>query len=176
MTLDIRRTARLSGDGVYRWTLTREWFAPDEPPRWVCFAGCNPSVADASIDDPTIRREIDFAMRLGANALIKVNVYAYCATDPAALVAFARARGMHAATGDGNYAALREAAAIARLKRSDLGVFAAWGAMPKPLLASGLVLDALGSPLMCLGTTKEGSPRHPLYLPKTACPMEWRRV
>lgn len=169
----MRRTARISGDGLYRWSLTREWFAPDEPPRWVCFCGLNPSVADADIDDPTIRREINFAQRLGANALVKVNKYAFRATDPRVLVAYAREHGMFAAIGPHNLDALREAVALGR-GELGLGVFAAWGALPRGLAQSQLVLGALGSPLKCLGTTKDGSPRHPLYLPKTATPMEWR--
>lgn len=182
MTLDIRRAARLSGDGVYRYSLTREWAAEGEPYRWVCFCGMNSSVADAEIDDPTIRREMGFAQALGANALIKVNMYAFRATDPRELVRFAQREGDRAARGEENLHALERAAALARYgwigdatSGQGLGVFAAWGAMPKPLFASSLVLDALGSPLMCLGTTKDGSPRHPLYLKKTACPMEWSR-
>lgn len=182
----IRRTADLSPCGTYRYSLTREWFAEDgnEPVRWVCFVGCNPSVADADIDDPTIRREMGFAQALGANALIKVNMYAFRATDPAELVRFAQREGDRTARGDGNLRALEWAAALARYGWVDgypaaaqgLGVFGAWGAMPKPLFASARMIEALGRPLMCLGLTKDGSPRHPLYLKKTVCPMEWRRA
>lgn len=171
----MRRGAAISPCGTYRYDLTREWFAPDEAPRWICFCGQNPSVADGAIDDPTIRREVGFAVRLGANALIKVNMYAFRATDPTAVVAFAREHGDLQARGLFNAQALRKAAELAR-SGLGLGVFAAWGAMPKPLIASSFMLEALGRPLMCLGTTKDGSPRHPLYLPKNACPMEWGRA
>src|SRR5262249_2063829 len=57
-------------------------------------------------------------------------------------------------------------------------VVAAWGAGWKRL---GLARDNVesyakdaGKELYCLGTTKDGSPRHPLYVPKTQM-MEWWR-
>ena len=58
---------------------------------------------------------------------------------------------------------------------ANRGVVAAWGAAPKaarPFV--DLAINLLGSPLLCLGTTKDGHPRHPLYLPKTTLPRLWR--
>jgi hypothetical protein len=46
------------------------------------FCMLNPSTADASEDDPTIRRGVDFANRFGYGRLVVVNLFALCATDP----------------------------------------------------------------------------------------------
>lgn len=165
----MRRSATISPCGRYRYMLTREWAAEDEPLRWVAFCGLNPSTADATIDDPTIRREIGFARSVGANALVKVNIHPFRATSP---------RELRDAPYDGdareeNWRAIELAAAGARgLGR---GVFAAWGAAPKYLADHvEAAINALGRPLMCLGVTKDGSPRHPLYLPSNSMPFEWR--
>ena len=165
-------TAEISDDGVYRFDLTRSW-AEGRAPRWVCFCGLNPSTADATVDDPTIRREIGFAKAIGATGLVKVNLVPYRATDPKKMLAnwnpvedvepWAR-----------NLGALELARDLAR-GGDGLGVFAAWGNLPDKALAfeERAAVFVLGQPLLCLGTTKSGSPRHPLYMPRNACPVEW---
>ncbi len=45
------------------------------------FFGVNPSTADASLDDATVRKWIGFCKRWGASRLIVGNVFAYRATD-----------------------------------------------------------------------------------------------
>jgi hypothetical protein len=174
LKVEFRRDAVLSSDGLYRYRLTRRWDTCGFPVRWVAFCGLNPSTADALVDDPTIRREVDFACQLGATGLIKVNLYGYRATDPKDLLRFITQRGHEAARGPANFDSLLDAASLARSGRG-LGVFAAWGAVPKALRSTvEIVSELLGGPLMCLGLTKGGEPRHPLYLPKTANPQEWR--
>lgn len=51
----------------------------------ILFIMLNPSTADASVDDPTIRRCMGFAKRLDSNGLTVANLYAYRATKPAEL-------------------------------------------------------------------------------------------
>ena len=55
-------------------------------------------------------------------------------------------------------------------------VIAAWGTLPKPLrrYADDVVRALRGTPIYCMGKTKDGSPRHPLYLPATATLELWR--
>jgi hypothetical protein len=167
------RSADISADGLFRWSLTRRWAADGEPDIWVAFCGLNPSTADAQIDDPTIRKEIEFAKLLGANALMKVNISAYRATYPSQLKAFSvsHQREWFVAQ-QTNQFYLQEAAKLARTGR---GVFAAWGVRRDYLAADvDLARKTLGAPLFCLGETKDGHPRHPLYLPYSAKPKKWR--
>ena len=172
----MRRNAEISIDGVYRYSLIREWWSsPKEKIKWICFCGLNPSIADEKIDDPTIGREIGFAQSLGANALIKVNIYAYRATDPKKLINFINENGLLMAYGKKNTEAIKNAVKLAR-SNTGKGVYAAWGDIPKNIKPSKFIINLFGKPLMCLGTSINNSPRHPLYLPKIACPQEWKNI
>ena len=171
----IRRKATISADSVYRYSLTREWWLSEEKIKWICFCGLNPSIADEKIDDPTIGREIGFAQSLGANALIKVNIYAYRATDPKELIHFISKNGLLMTYGGENTEAIKNAVKLAR-SGIGKGVFAAWGDIPKNIKPSKFIINLLGKPIMCLGISKNNSPRHTLFLPKTACPQEWKNT
>jgi hypothetical protein len=138
----------------YRYLLTRTWDDSCPPAVWVML---NPSTADAFTDDPTIRRCIRFAACHGAGGIIVVNLFAYRAADPAAL------RGAADPVGEFNDAFIRQAGQPAgRL------IIAAWGAHGtlggRADAVTGM-LTAAGAHLHCLGTTRHGQPRHPLYLP-----------
>lgn len=136
--------------GQYRYFLTREWDA--DKPR-VCFIMLNPSVADAERDDPTIRRCIGFARAWGAGSLEVVNLFAYRATDPEQLLTAADPIGPE------------NDAYIAKAVKRASQVIVAWGAHAAAYKERRAicVLDSLVSPL-CLDITKEGYPRHPLYI------------
>jgi hypothetical protein len=74
--------ADLSPCGTYRYLLGRR---VGDGQRAALFVMLNPSTADASDDDPTIRRCRRFARREGCGLLEVVNLFAYRATDPVAL-------------------------------------------------------------------------------------------
>ena len=74
-----RKHAVLSEDGSYRYRLSRTWASPGPP---CAFIGANPSTADATADDPTVRKMTALAKLWGCSALQVVNVAAYRATDP----------------------------------------------------------------------------------------------
>lgn len=61
MPPNVVRTALFLPDHRYRYVLTRAW---TKKPK-VMWIGLNPSIADASIDDPTIRRCSGFARDWG---------------------------------------------------------------------------------------------------------------
>lgn len=149
------RGAVLSDDGVYRYRLWRVW-DPDRLP--TAFVMLNPSTADARVDDPTIRRCTGFARAWGAGGIVVVNLYAYRATDPRELAA-AEGRGVDV-VGPENDAHVRAAFAAV-----DQVVFA-WGAATLGPGVARRVREALppGLEVSCLGVTKQGHPRHPLYL------------
>lgn len=154
------KTASLSDCGHYRYWLLRVW---DDSSPALPFVMLNPSTADASIDDPTIRRCMSFAEREGAGGLSVFNLFAYRATDPATL------KGLPSAQGPNNPRYLDSAMRYA--VKHGVPVVCAWGsariAQPE---ASALKRRAAvwGVDLVCLGKTKDGSPRHPLYLKKTS--------
>lgn len=155
--------ANLSDCGTYRYTLGRRW---DDGPT-VVFVMLNPSTADASQDDPTIRRCIGFAKAFGYGALHVVNLYAFRATKPADLWKAADPIGPE------NDETLRSTFLTAHGEGSL--VIAAWGANAAPLRArfAHVIARAAGVTLTALGVTKDGAPRHPLYLPASAEPMPW---
>lgn len=159
----VESTAQLSDCGRYRYTLTRR-FAPGPT---VVFIGLNPSTADATQDDPTIRRCLGFARRWGYGRLVMLNLYALRATDPRGLWGDVEPRGemINGPTGfDRNIYAVGEAIVDARR------IVCAWGADPGPdpdrpaLIMDVLSLASAWAPTVALALTKHGQPRHPLYV------------
>src|SRR5262249_38886078 len=147
------RQAVLSPDQIYRYRLSRIW---DEAVPTMLVIGLNPSTADATCDDATIRRCRGFAAREGFGGLQVVNLFAYRSTDPAALPHVAAPAGPN---NDLHIPPVVEFAAFA---------VAAWGAGGHLNGRDRHVTDlvrSFGVPLRCWGRTKAGHPRHPLYLP-----------
>lgn len=157
-------TARISDDGLYRYTLGR-WWSSDPDPRTAVFVMLNPSTADATQDDNTIRRCVGFAKTLGCGALHVVNLYAYRATKPTDLW---RADDP---VGPENDTVLTEAGLSA--KRAESPLIAAWGAHAKPDRVAEVCALPGFDRLTALGVTMAGAPRHPLYLPATARLEAW---
>lgn len=163
----MQRDAAISADGLYRYTLHRDWRDPDSyRRRWVTFVMLNPSTADADQDDPTIRRCIAFAKQMGGTGLAVVNLYALRATSPAELWNAEDPVGPH------NDRQLEIFFAMAA--RSDFPVIAAWGAHARPDRVATVLAMPGADRLQALGTTQSGAPRHPLYLPAGAQPRRWR--
>lgn len=157
-------SAVISEGGVYRYSLSRFW-GDSKANRLATWIMLNPSTADATEDDPTIRRCIRFTRRGNYDGLTVVNLFALRATDPWELAGHADP------VGPDNDRWITSAATS-----SDL-VIAAWGnhgtlnGRDKTVLE---MLDSLHVRLACLGTTTGGHPRHPLYLRKDT-PMTWLR-
>lgn len=162
--VDVRRAARLSDDLRYRYSLIRRWATGGTPAQFVML---NPSTADAELDDPTIRRCVGFARSLGCTGIAVVNLYAFRATKPADLWQADDPVGPEADF------YLRLVARRAALEGAPL--IAAWGANAKPGRVSAAleVIRSSGAQLTSLGVTKDGAPRHPLYLPATASLSPW---
>ncbi len=144
-------TASFSPDGVYRYRLLRRWSRGGR----VLWVMLNPSTADAQRDDPTIRRCIGFSRAWGFGGMEVVNLYALRATDPAVL------RGHPDPVGRDNDAHIRAG------PRSAAMVVAAWGASCTDEARIVRVLAMLGEKVWCLGLTRGGMPRHPLYAPRS---------
>jgi len=139
---------------TWRYSLWRNW-SVGEPEKIIAFIGLNPSTADEIESDPTVTRCIRRAQRLGFYGMFMLNAYAYRATDPADMKAF------HSPIGEDNMAALTD------VGRRVGCVVAAWGVHCDP--AHGMrICEAINREIHCLGRTKDGRPRHPLYLKNDA--------
>lgn len=128
----------------------------------------NPSTADADIDDPTIARSVRRAACLGYGSLIVWNLYAFRATDPAELWRVPDPVG--AENANWIRTALLECCASRGM------AVVGWGsnAIDTNVIAVACLIAAeLGVSLQCLGLTKNGYPRHPLYVPYSAPLMRW---
>jgi hypothetical protein len=146
---------------TYRYTLWRQLDASRAG--FALFIGLNPSTADEQTDDPTIRRCKDFARRWGFGAVCVANLFAFRATRPADL------KAAPAPVGPDNDRWL------VRLARTADLVIAAWGMHGSFAGRDLKVAGLLDNPLVCLGLTRGGHPRHPLYLRRTTMPTPWPR-
>lgn len=152
------RAAVLSQCGCYRYALARRWRAGGDAVLWVML---NPSTADAQRDDATIRRITAYSQAWGFRALTVVNLYARRATKPRDLFASPDPVGP-----DNDTHLTRAAAEHGR-------IVAAWGAHAHPdRIAAVLTLPGMHR-LAALALTKDGQPRHPLYLPAGLFPRPW---
>lgn len=122
------------------------------------FVGLNPSTADETQDDPTIRRCIAFAKAWGYAGLCMTNLFAFRATDPKDMRAAAEPIGP---ANDEHLRTLADGAGV---------IVAAWGANGTHLGRDVAVRKMLPA-LHCLALTKGGHPGHPLYLRKTLTPV-----
>lgn len=149
------RDAMISTCGTYRYSLVRRW---DQSKPYLPFVMLNPSTADATTDDPTIRRCVSFAKREDAGGVVVVNLYALRATDPK------RLREVDDPVGPLNGRVIYDAAMVAA--EADMPVICAWGVNDITQAAGGALAQAreAGARTMCLGKTTEGHPRHPLYV------------
>lgn len=158
--------AHLSEDGVYRYTLWREWelTQPSDPAMF--FIMLNPSTADETDDDPTLRRCIGFAQREGFKGVQLFNLFAFRARFPHYV------RQADDPVGPENDQWLE---IPLRLGHGESKVVCAWGANPMAIPRAEYVKQRateLGTPLYHLGLTEYTKvPRHPLYL-KSDTPLE----
>lgn len=147
--------AMFSDNLDYRYMLSRRW--GDEYTPYVLVIGLNPSTADHEKDDPTIRRCVQFAKDWGMNTLFMANLFAYRATNP-----------VHMKQVDEPIGPDNDKVLVTLAGKADL-VVAAWGRHGSFKQRDIAVLDLLSeSHVECLGVNIDGSPKHPLYLPKTS--------
>lgn len=158
--LFLERDAVLSDCGKYRYLLRRSW--DHKLPR-ALYIMLNPSTADAEVDDATIRSCFRLAKSWGYGSFEVVNLFAWRATNPAELEKAADP------VGNPRNANIMQMA----LKRCDLTI-CAWGAHAMasergPLAVS--TIRGLKPMAYCLGTTKSGAPKHPLYIKTGTMPQ-----
>lgn len=159
---DAPSTAVYSDCERYRYALTRTW---DQDGERVMFVMLNPSKATEVQNDPTVERCERRARALGFGAFQVTNIFAWRETDPAKM------RKAMDPIGADNDAMIREGATWADQ------IIAAWGTHGAHLDRGPAVADLLrttGKPLYCLGLSKAGHPRHPLYISYSETPVPWQ--
>lgn len=143
----VKRRAKISK--YYRYALWREWNARKPQVLFVMF---NPSTADHLQDDPTTKKCIRFAKKWGCGRVVVVNLFAFRTSSPKEL------KHCVAPIGPKNDRWIRKLS-----KQSDL-IVVAWGNNGVFGDRDKRVAAMLARP-KCLGLTKRGFPRHPLYVP-----------
>ena len=149
----------------YRYVLTRLLpveFSFSERPftgNTIMFIGLNPSTADETINDPTIRRLIDFSKQWGFTRMLMTNLFAYRATDPNEMKAQGEPVGVK------NDKHLLDCAGQSQL------IVACWGNHGAHQNRSQHVRQLLAAHrLMHFKLTQANEPIHPLYLPANSLP------
>ena len=148
----------------YRYRLWRIW---DDSLPMMAFVMQNPSTADGTDDDPTIRRCMGFALRHGCGGITVRNVFAYRSTDNRKLITVFDAVGPD---NDKHIATLAHTAI-------PPVIVVAWG---EPIGGKQFAyrywrVGVMLAPLKpkCLGINKSGHPKHPLYLPNESPLIPW---
>ncbi|MEM9755524.1 MAG: DUF1643 domain-containing protein [Pseudomonadota bacterium] len=145
----------------YRYTLTRTW-APDG--RRAAFVMLNPSTATEAQNDPTVERCERRARALGFGAFRVLNIFAWRDTDPRAMRAAPDPIGPE-----------NDLAILKSVPWADC-MICAWGSHGAHLNRGPQVersLRGAGADLFILGLTKDGHPRHPLYIGYAVEPTLW---
>lgn len=141
--------AVISDCNQYRYKLWRIWDVTIPQLTIILY---NPSTADATKDDPTLRRCIQYAKNWGYGGITLLNLFALRSYDPKEVKTHPSPEGPL------NLEYIQEAL----LQRHD--ILCAWG------LQGGTIppnVSKSASKIFILGSNKDGSPKHPLYLPKS---------
>lgn len=144
--------------GKYRYQLWRIW---DQTLPLAVFIMLNPSTADAEEDDPTIRRCMNYARSWGYGGIKVVNLFAYRATNPMELAKVSDPIGP-----------LNNQYIFDAVNNSYI-VIAAWGTHGSLYNRDKKVIRIFENKLRYLGLTKDGHPKHPLYLKADLKPVKW---
>lgn len=126
----------------------------------------NPSTADALLDDPTIRRCLNFAAREDCGRLIVVNLFTFRSAYPKDLIE------AHDPVGPDGDTALEHAAHCLRSDEASRVIFG-WGSVSGPKWFRTMYKDRVEKAIsvfenirapQCFVVNKDGSPKHPLYV------------
>lgn len=150
------KAAKFNDAKTHRYYLSRLW----EPKHSkLLFIGLNPSKADDVDNDPTVTRLVNFSKSWGFGGFYITNLYSFISPDPDEMIKwyYSRTSKMQRALYKEN---MEYALRYARL--CSMVVFC-WGASnPQQEIANKYIRTFRQA--YCFGVTKEGHPKHPLYL------------
>jgi len=148
----------------YRYSLWRYFEEQTDLSQAIVFIGLNPSTADETIDDPTIRRCQGFAKRWGYQGMVMLNLFALRATQPKQM------KRSPSPIGSENDEVLLSWSCNCGT------IVCCWGMHGSHLgrsLQVKQLLQGAHLSLWHLGLTRSGEPRHPLYLPARTPRVRW---
>lgn len=148
--------AKFSKDRKYRYALWRIW---DKDKPLVMFIGLNPSTASEITDDPTIRRVQKFAFDWGFGGVIMMNLFAYVTAYPEKLKKHPR------------HNIQNNSYLIDKAVKCELIIFA-WGSFKEAKERAKKVMEMFEGYALIIN--KDGTPRHPLYVPKDVKPVKMK--
>lgn len=155
----MEKGAYISKCGTYRYKLWRIW--DDSLPK-ALFVMLNPSTADGNQDDPTIRRCINFAKSWGYGGIYVGNLFAYRATNPKELL------GVKDPVGEYNTGCLL------KMEMDREIAVCAWGNSDIVSKLKGKYNPSIANIDLCyLELSKDGTPKHPLYLRSILTPKRF---
>lgn len=158
----MRCTAHFSDDEIYRYYL--EWRWSNDPLLVVCML--NPSTATHEIMDPTIRGLIRRADAWRYGGIAVVNLFAYRSTSPKVMK---KAPNPVGPDNDDMLVCVSEATG------NTLPIVAAWGNHGRFQERDSKVLQMLKRPFSAFASNANGTPKHPLYVPRSLQPSDWYR-
>lgn len=169
-------SAVFSADMTHRFELRRV-VTPQSMHKVLVSIGLNPSTADAFEPDNTVTKECGFAQRWGCSLYIKLNTETFRATDPDEL----RRQRLRATREGAPPTWVEYSDTVIRTVLADVRtmpgtvLLAAWGAHVHPIRQQTVaaIIRESGLQPMCLGTNKDGSPTHSLYIPYTRPLEDW---
>lgn len=145
---------------MYRWWFERRWGDGD----LLCWVGLNPGTGDTDAKPrPSLRKVTEWAEAWGLEGVVVVNLFAYRATNP---------KELRSATVD--IVGEHNDEEIRRATRRCAMTLAAWGA-GGDLHGRGKQVTSMLVDPVCVGVTKNGESRHPLYVPGATTPLPYRR-
>ena len=124
------------------------------------FVALNPSTADGQFDDPTVRRCVGFAKSWGFGKIVIANLFALRSSHPSLL------------SRDDDPIGPQNDWWLSELSVRFNFTIAAWGVHGSLKERAARVMPKLVN-VHHLGLTTAGHPRHPLYLPKSARPVQF---
>lgn len=147
--------AVISECGKYRYHLWRIW---DRSQPCLCFVLQNPSTADASRDDNTIKKCLGFARKHSYGSISVRNVFAYRATDEKELLKVADPFGPE---NEKHLLAARDVSIMTHLVIAWGNRFGGKRLNHHYAYARSILIPQRAS---CFGMTKSGEPKHPLMI------------
>lgn len=151
-----RSGALFSDDRKYRYALWRIW---NPELRLIMFIGLNPSTANETKNDATIRRVIEFAKNWNYGGVYMCNLFAFVTPYPIELKRC------------GN-AVMDNDAYLKYYATACNDILFGWGNFKEAQERAKIVSSWFPNAL-CLGKNKNGTPKHPLYLSSNTKPIKF---